>query len=105
MEYSAEIQNEIKAEIVKNGAEKYLGKDPLENIVITSKGNCQRCNSRNFERISETEFRSAGLTGYEVELNSLKCQVCGFNVEKGSPKSIGERIRAFFLNLVNISTE
>jgi DNA-directed RNA polymerase subunit RPC12/RpoP len=105
MEYSNEIQKEIESKIVEIGAEKYLGKDPLENIVITSDDNCQRCNSQNFEKISETEFRSGGLTGYEVELVSYKCKVCGFNAEKDVPKTIGERIKDFFLNLVNISTE
>jgi len=68
----------------------------LDFIEITSDQNCQRCNSRNFERISENELRSTSVGGYEVTINSYKCRVCGFNPDKNVSLSFGMRLKKLF---------
>jgi len=42
------------------------------------KGNCSRCNANHF--FTETRIEQAGsMNSYEIEVNTYRCIVCGFN--------------------------
>lgn len=55
---------------------------PIKEIDLE---HCSRCGSNKFEQIKETELRGSGFGGYEVEIFSRKCRVCGYNPRVDKP--------------------
>ena len=54
----------------------------INQIETATLDNCLRCQSSDFMQIKDTELRSYGYGSYEVEMNSRKCRICGYNTQK-----------------------
>ena len=81
-EFMPESQEKIKAELKKRNLEKSQVTDLINQSEKTTLDNCPRCQSSNFIQIKDTDLRSSGFGGYEVEINSRKCRICGYNAQK-----------------------
>ena len=62
----------------------------------SSNEGCPRCNSHHFLPISETELRSGVYSGYEVEIHSKVCRICGYTPNNHPPINWKTRLKKFF---------
>jgi ribosomal protein L37E len=58
-------------------------------------GDCPRCGSTSHLEIKETELISTSYGGYEIEVNSRKCRICGYNPHKDKAISWQIRLKKF----------
>lgn len=90
-EFMPESQNKILTELENRNLSESQTSELIKEIAEVSNENCPRCQSSNFMAIKDIELRSTQYGGYEVEINSRKCRICGYNVQKD--KSLNWKVR------------
>ncbi len=84
-EFMPESQNKIHSELKSRNLTELKIAELTKPIGKTELENCPRCGSQIFQEIKETELRSTKYGGYEVEINSWKCRICGYNSRIDKP--------------------
>ena len=86
-EFMPESQEKIHSELPRRN----ITGAQIEHLTTQEKQgsseNCPRCQSTRFFEIQENELRNIGYSGYEVEVKSRRCQICGYNPHKDKPLS------------------
>ncbi|SNR74223.1 hypothetical protein SAMN04488009_3534 [Maribacter sedimenticola] len=90
-EFMPESQEKVRTELKKRNLGNLQVMDLINQKVKISLDNCPRCQSSDFMQIKDTDLRSYGYGGYEVEINSRKCRICGYNAQKD--KSLNWKVR------------
>ena|SRR5690606_4764548 len=90
-----ESQAKIKSELKNRSLTDSEIAELTAPVGQTELENCPRCDSRNFEEIKETELRTTKYGGYEVEINSRKCRICGYNPKIDKPINWKVRLNRF----------
>lgn len=94
-EFMPESQAKIQSELKNRNLTDSEIAELTTPVVQTELENCPRCGSRNFQEIKETELRATKYGGYEVEINSRKCRICGYNPEMDKPINWKVRLDRF----------
>jgi len=95
-EFMAESQNKIQLELQKRNLTEFKISELISISIEPTEENCPRCRSNNFMEITDTELRNTKYGGYEVEINSRKCRICGYNAQKDKPINWKVRMNRFF---------
>ena len=90
-EFMPESQEKVRVELQKRNLTKAQVTDLINQSEKATLDNCPRCQSSDFMQIKDTDLRSSGYGGYEVEINSRKCRICGYNAQKD--KSLNWKVR------------
>lgn len=94
-EFMPESQEKIQSEIESRNLTELNITELTKPIEQMDLNNCHRCGSNLFQEIKKTELRSTRYGGYEVEINSRKCRICGYNPYVDKPLNWKVRLNRF----------
>ena len=94
-EFIPQSQDKIRSELKNRKLTDTKISELISAVVNKELGGCSRCSSNNFQEIKETELRSTSYGRYEVEINSWKCRICGYNPQKDKPINWRVRLNKF----------
>jgi len=70
---------------------------PLDLKVESGTALCQRCGSNRVFNETDIEYRStSNYNTREVEVDTIRCRLCGYNPAKAKPKNLLGRIKRLF---------
>ena len=82
IEFMPESQDKVQNELNKRNLDRSQVNFLINQSKKTTLNNCPRCQSSDFMQIKYTDLRVSRYGGYEVEINSRKCRICGYNAQK-----------------------
>lgn len=94
-EFMPESQAKIHSELKNRNLTDSKITELTKPVGQTELENCPRCGSSNFQELNETELRATKYGGYEVEINSRKCRICGYNPQMDKPINWKVRLDRF----------
>ena len=82
IEFMPESQDKVQNELNKRNLDRSQVNFLINQSKKTTLNNCPRCQSSDFMQIKDTDLRVSRYGGYEVEIKSRKCRICGYNAQK-----------------------
>jgi ribosomal protein L37E len=97
-EFMLESKKHIKSELHKRNLTEIRVKSLINAKENETKESCPRCQSENFIEVKDVELKIVKYDSYEIEINSRKCSVCGYNAYKNKAINWKVRINKWFGN-------